>query len=195
MSLTAENIRICNAALTRSGLPIIEAFDDGSTQALVAECNYEMVVANELGSARWKFARLEIELNRLAAPPLDKAYSYAYQLPANLLQVIRVTQNGCDVSFDRHGAVIWTCTLDEPNRLVAIFTIRRAEEDWPGDFREAIIQRMEAIFLRGLGERASEAQERDSSAQDSFARARTADAQGRTPQKPWRSQLVRARRG
>lgn len=195
MSLTAENIRICNAALTRAGMPIIEAYSDGSTAALVAETNYQMVVDNELASPRWKFCRFEGQLNRLEDKPLDAFYAYAYQLPANLLQVVRVTQNGCPVAFDRQRDQLWTCVLDEPNRLVAIYTLRVDEVQWPGDFREAIIQRMEAIFLRGLGERAEEAAQRDRSAEGQFQKARTADAQARSPRDPWRSALVRARRG
>jgi hypothetical protein len=69
------------------------------------------------------------------------------------------------------------------------------ESYWPADFAEAITQQLEALFLRGVGERYEEAEARSKDAARTMQSAKTADSKKASPRDPFVSGTLAARGG
>jgi hypothetical protein len=69
------------------------------------------------------------------------------------------------------------------------------ETDWPATFAEAIIQHLEALFLRAVGERYQEAKDRQNDARLTLQAAKLEDAQNNPSRNPVRSPTLEARTG
>ena len=186
---TADNIKIVNSALTRSGHNQITSFDDGSAEAEVAQANYDEVVASALSSYPWSFANKYKQINKLSGTP-DNEWDYQYQLDSDLLKLIVVEVNGQNIDYERVGDVVY---CDESDNVYAEYVYEPAEATWPHDFKEAIITRLEALFLRALADKDKEAEARDSRADFQFSRARNNDAKNKSPRSRRSSRLVNIR--
>jgi hypothetical protein len=182
-----------NAALTRTGNDPISSFADGTVRAIVAESNYEVLVKAELAN-RWKFAGKFEALNLLVDEPPDP-WLYAYQLPVDIMAIRTVTQAGANVEYWVESDVIYTKVDNSSEEILLHYVWRVPEIQWPPWFAEPMTQRLEAIFLRALGERHDEALARDKSADKLFADARRLDTQSQSPRNPWRRPIMAARNG
>lgn len=182
-----------NAALTRTGNQPITSFDDGTTEAIVAEQNYEPIVIQELSAYRWKWATKQAALVMLENGP-ELPWGYAYQLPSEDLVMLRsVEALGIPIQFERMGATILS-NYDEDAGLIAKYTYRPNESLWPGYFQALIIKRLEALFLRAIGERYREAESADKEADRLAMRARLLDSQSQPAKDLYTSSILRARR-
>jgi hypothetical protein len=187
-----------NAALTRTGNAPISSFADGTAPATVASENYDRIVETELSSYRWKFAEKSFTLNRLSAVP-DLPWTYAYQLPADLLNLRAIYANGeLFSSFDVRGTqalVYLTADTVDSTTLVATYTAQVPEANWPGYFAECVRVHLEAVFLRGIGERYAEADSRQAYLEKIVRpRARSMDSQSYRTGSPFISPILAARR-
>lgn len=192
--MSAEQIKIINAALTRTGNNQITGLDDGSVEAEIAAANYEEVVWEELSDHPWSFAKKSAELNKLAETP-ENEWTYVYEEPADLLELVTVTQSKAGVAYERNANKIFS-HADNTNTAVFCEYIARVEETlWPGKFRAAIIERLEALFIRALNEDYSAAEARERDAEIGNRRARFGDSKNQTPRRRKVSRLTLWRRG
>lgn len=192
-----SKIDIINAALTRVGSEPIASLEDGTAGAKIAEQNYEMIVLSALRSYPWRWASKVAKLNMLdqvthGKPP--EPWLFVYQLPNDLLRLRSLKLFGRPIAYATMKDKAF-CDVDQNGEVLAAYTWRVLEAEWDELFAEAITQRLEGLFLRGVREAHQEAAARDSSAKDTLREARLADAQSQAPTDPRTSPLMRARRG
>lgn len=191
--MSAENITIINAALSRTGNNQITSLTDGSTEAEIMAANYEEVVLEELDEYFWSFATKEKALNKLVWTSTNE-WAYRYQAPSDILAIKRVFQNGLPVKYERNGSYIY-CDADNTNNPVYMeYVVRISEENWPPKFRAAIIKRLEALCLRALNEDYDKADTRENNAEIGVRRARNRDANNKSPRRPKSYRLTGIRR-
>ncbi len=195
---TGTDLTLINAALTRTGNDPLTSLSGGDAAAAIANANYELIVANELSLHPWKKATKITQLARLdpethGDPP--EPWSAAYQLPSDLVDIRTVRVSGVGIDYEWHGDTI-VCDAAETDEVVLHYVWRVPESWFPPWLREGITRRLEAVFLRGIGERFSEAKLRDDAAGAQFALARNRDTQaGAPPRDPWVSPMLKARNG
>jgi hypothetical protein len=196
--MAISDFSVINAAATRTGNdPITAIASDSTPVAKIALNNYEDAVKTELALYPWKRATKIVQLDRLdpdveGDPP--SPWTAAYQQPTDLIEIRSVKVSGYPINYEVHGDTI-LCDAVEADEVILHYIWRVPESQWPAWFREGMIRRLEAMFLRGVGERANEAKARDAAANDSFALARNRDSQSQTPRDPMVSPTLRARVG
>ena len=195
---TTADLTVINAAATRTGNdPVSTLASDGTPVAQIALNNYEDAVKTELALYPWKRATKVTQITRLDSdvvgdPP--EPWTAAYQLPDDFLEIRTVKVAGRPINYEVHGRTI-LCDASESDEVILLYIWRVPESQWPAWFREGMTRRLEAIFLRGIGERAAEAKARDAAADESFAKARNRDAQQQPPRDPTQSPTLAARSG
>jgi hypothetical protein len=196
--MTITDFTVISAAATRTGNEPVTALPGaGGPVASIALNNYEDAVKTELSLYPWKRATKIVQLDRLdpdvvGEPP--EPWTAAYQLPTDLIEIRTVKVAGCPINYEVHSSKI-LCDAGEADEVILHYIWRVPESQWPAWFREGMIRRLEAMFLRGVGERAAEAKARDAAADDSFALARNRDSQSQTSRDPMISPTLRARTG
>lgn len=190
--MSAEAIRIINAAISRTNGNLIESVDQGSPEAVFADLNYEQIVETALTDNRWNFARKTGACSLLPGTPTDKRYTKSWQLPDDLLELRAVLVCGYPC-MDYLRLDVTTILVNASADVQVVFTYRVPESLWPPDFKEAITQTLEAGFLR-LDERAGEAAARDQSAERRMSKTRLNRSQEEDPKDPRTAPLVNARR-
>jgi hypothetical protein len=196
--MAISDFTVINAAATRTGnIPVTSLASDGGPVAQIALSNYEDAVKTELALYPWKRATKIVQIDRLdpntmGDPP--EPWTAAYQLPTDLIEIRTVKVSGYPIDYEVHSTKI-LCDASETDEVILHYIWRVPESQWPAWFREGMIRRLEAIFLRGIGERATEARARDKAADDSFALARNRDSQSQTPRDPTTSPTLAARGG
>lgn len=191
------DLEICSAALTRSGSEPITTFDGTSAGAKIATENYEVIVKAELSAHPWKRATKIIELDLIDAaaegsPP--EPWTAAYTLPSDLIEIRTLRVSGQNIDYEVHGNTV-LCNASDVDQVILHYVWREDEAFWPPWFTEGIIRRLEAVFLRGIGERYREAAARDKAADEQFAKAKHRDSQSQTARDPSPSPTLAARRG
>lgn len=194
MAIDLTNI---NAALTRTGSEPITSLDEGGSGARIAKENYELIVGSALAHP-FNFAKTFKPLNLLDAAvhgtPLPP-WLFSYQLPTGMIELRALQVEGEPIEYATMDDKAF-CDVGSESVVIAIYTWRPPESRWPPLFAEAITQRMEALFLAGIGERHGEAEGRERAARATMAMARLRDAQSRrSASDPRESPLLRARRG
>ncbi len=86
----ASVVSVANLALTILGADRITSLDDGSENARRITNVYYSALEDVLRIHPWNFAIARSQLGRLASTPLFE-YDYEYQLPADYLRVITVS--------------------------------------------------------------------------------------------------------
>lgn len=191
------NLTAINAALTRTGNDPITSLTSAAVGAKIAAENYEPLVEAHLSVYPWKRASKIRQLDRIdpddaGEPP--EPWAASYQLPTDLTEVRTVKVAGMVIPYEIMGDKI-LCNASEDDEVILHYVWRADEADWPPWFFEGIVRRMEAVFLRGIGERYREAQARDESADDWFRIAKNRDSQSQTARNPVNSSTLAARRG
>lgn len=153
--MSRSKIDVANEALGMVGADRIAAFDDGSAEGEQVSAHYETLVGKALltpGGApfRWSFATRQEPLTLLSDPP-EARWTHAYQMPVDCLRLHAVTQHRWPIEFATHGDRILT---DTAGPLVADYTVRAAEEEWPLDFLAAVVGELAARLAMSLNENA-----------------------------------------
>lgn len=189
--MSAESIRIINAAISRTQGNTITSVDDGSPEAIYADQNYEQMVQTALSESNWKFARKTDACVLLPDAPTDSDYAYAWTLPDDVLSLRTVIVSGqpIDYQIDQADTILTNFAED----VYAVYTYRVAEDQWPYDFKEGLTIRLEAAYLR-LDDRTQPAELRDQAAERRMARARLLHSQEEAPKSHSRYPLIEARR-
>lgn len=191
------DLSLINAALTRTGNEPISELNDGSAAGTIAGENYEIVVRAELARSRFKLPSKIQQLNLIdedesGSPP--EPWSYGYTLPSELVKLHTVKVAGQPIAYVQMGRIIF-CDYGSDSEVIAHYSWRIPESWFAPEFAEGIVRRMEAVFLRGIGERFEEADTRDDAANSQFSFARSSDSQAQSPSDPVSSPTLSARRG
>lgn len=98
---TNTKIGIISRALILNGEKPAQSLTDDRSGVTTAANLFEMIYENELQSNRWRFAVKKEALTRLANVPLNQ-WTYAYQLPADMLLPLHVYPPGPYEIYARH---------------------------------------------------------------------------------------------
>lgn len=193
VSTTANSpIDICSRALILIGADPITSFDDGNTEALVAVNMYEDVARASLVNSRWRFATNQAVLNLLSAAPTGR-YDRAYQLPSDTLMLHAVTVNDLPIDYQIYGNKVFSDT-DPSDVVVADYTFRAEEQDWPSYFTLAVEYSLAVVFATSIARDSTLASLMQSQGQNAMAKARSLDSQQQTSRKLTTSRFIAERR-
>jgi hypothetical protein len=193
MALQLTDVTVASRALVLIGANPITAFDDGSTEAVVADTLYEGIIEGLLSERRWHFAKAQAEMDRLNDTPLAK-WEAGYQAPPDALRVWAVYVNGRAIEFDFYDGIVFTNTSAD-DVVVAEYSFRCAESGWPADFALAAAYALASAFAGPLTQNGALIKAYAEKAELQLGKAKTADSQGRTTTKvETRSRLVAGRR-
>tara|TARA_R100000278_G_C5404556_1_gene140816 strand:+ start:52 stop:639 length:588 start_codon:yes stop_codon:yes gene_type:complete len=194
MASTVANsaIDIASRALVLIGAEPITSFDSSSTEALVATNMYEDTVRAMLSTARWRFATEQAVLNQLSDVPTGR-FDIAHQLPSNLLVLHGVTVNDNLIEFTVYGDKVFSDTTSS-DTLVADFTFRADEVDFPSYFSLALQYSLASIFATSIARDDRLMQLMETKANQLMAKARNIDAQQQTTRKLVTSRFISNRR-
>ena len=194
MTSTRANsaIDIASRALVLIGAEPITSFDSSSTEALVATNMYEDTVRAMLSTARWRFATEQAVLNQLTDVPTGR-FDIAHQLPANLLVLHGVTINDNLIEFTVYGDKVFSDSTSA-DTLVADFTFRADEVDFPSYFSLALQYSLASIFATSIARDDRLMQLMETKANQLMAKARNIDAQQQTTRKLVTSRFISNRR-
>jgi len=192
-STTADSpIDICARALILIGADPITSFNDGTTEALVSVNMYEDVARAALVNSRWRFSTNQAVLNLLSAAPTGR-YDRAYQLPNDLLMLHAVTVQDLPIEYQIYGSKVFADT--DPNDVViADYTYRAEEEDWPSYFTLAVEYALAVVFATSIARDSSLASLMKTQANEAMAKARSLDSQQQTARKLVTSRFIAERR-
>ena len=180
MASTASDsaLDIASRALVLIGAEPITSFESSSTEALVASNMYEDVVRSSLCIARWRFATEQSVLNQLTETPTGR-FAIAHQLPSDLLMLHTVTVNDNRLGYTVYGDKVFSDSSTN-DILVADYTYRATETDFPSYFSLAVQYSLAGVFATAIARDDSLALLMDGKADRLMAKARNLDSQQQT---------------
>lgn len=123
----ATSIEVASNALVRIGAGAISSFSEGGASGVAASNLYEVTIRSLLTEHPWTFCRAKRQLSRLTATPLNE-YQYAFQIPSDSLQVLRV--------FETRSYKIFEDKVFANTDVMFIDYLFRADEArWPYHFQ------------------------------------------------------------
>jgi len=194
MTSTVANsaLDIASRALVLIGAEPITSFDSSSTEALVATNMYEDVIRSSLSMARWRFATEQAELAQLSDVPTGR-FDTAHQLPSDLLVLHAVTVNDNKIDYSVYGNKVFSNSTSN-DKLIADFTYRAQEIDFPSYFTIAVEYSLASIFATAIARDDGLMQIMESKANVLMAQARNLDSQQQTTRKLTTSRFITDRR-
>tara|TARA_R100000234_G_scaffold104833_1_gene74830 strand:+ start:1326 stop:1913 length:588 start_codon:yes stop_codon:yes gene_type:complete len=194
MTSEASNsaIDVASRALILIGADPITSFSETTTEATVASNLYEDVARACLTSTRWRFATNQAILNALTDAPTGR-FDIAHQLPSDLLMLHALTVNDNLVDFTQYGDKVFS-NRTAADSVVADYTFRANEVDWPSYFTLAVEYMLASVFAGSIA-RDPELSQQMLVVSDRFmAKARTLDSQISTSRKIATSRFITDRR-
>jgi hypothetical protein len=178
--MATSDIDIASQALVLIGANPISDFDEGSTEATVADNVYEMIVASALTRYRWRFATGQIALSRLASGPVAR-WDAAYQKPTDpmLLAIHAVTVLDNPIQFDIYEDKIY-CDAATDDIVVMDYTYRSGTADWPPYFIRALVYDLAGVFAGSIAQKGELADHYENRAEFYYQKASNVEAQQRT---------------
>ena len=194
MASTVANsaLDIASRALVLIGAEPITSFDSSSTEALVATNMYEDIIRASLSMARWRFATEQAELNQLTDVPTGR-FDLAHQLPSDLLVLHAVTVNDNKIEYSVYGDKVFSNSSTQ-DKLIADFTFRAQEVDFPSYFTVAVEYSLASIFATAIARDDGLMQMMERKANTLMAQARNLDSQQQTTRKLTTSRFITDRR-
>ncbi len=183
MASTVANsaVDIAARALTLIGANPITSFSDTSTEATVANNMYEDVAQAALCASRWRFATNQAVLNLLTDAPTGR-FDRAYQLPSDMLMLHALTVNDLVVEYTVYGDKAYA-DLSATDQVVADYSFRANEQDWPSYFILTVEYQLAAIFASSIARDEALTKMMDDKASMLMAKARNLDSQQQTTRK------------
>jgi hypothetical protein len=193
MASTPANsaIDICSRALILIGAEPITSFEDDTSEALIAGNMYEDIARTNLTSTRWRFATNQAVLNRLTDAPTGR-FDSAYQLP-DYLFLHAVTVRDFQIEYNVYGNKVF-CDADPADILIADYTYRASEVDWPSYFSVCVEYAMAVVFATALIRDTSLSNLMSTQYEFLMAKARSTDSQQQTTRKIVTSRFITNRR-
>lgn len=191
-SAANSDIDIAARALVLIGADPITSFTASSTEALVANNVYEDTVRTALCASRWRFSTNQAQLNLLTAAPTGR-WDTAHQLPSGALMVHAVTINDRIIEYNIYGDKVFSnSTVNDV--LIADYTYRAGEQDWPSYFTLAVEYALASTFALGIARDDQLALMFEKKAQQLMQQAKTLDSQQQTTRKLVTSRFITERR-
>ena len=187
-----SDIDIASRALDLIGAEPITSFTAQSTEATVANAIYEDMVRTTLCSSRWRFATNQAELNLLTAVPTGR-YDRAHQLPADLLMLHAVTVNDAVIEYNVYGDKVFSDSASSDS-LIADYTFRALEQDFPSYFTVALQFSLAAAFALGIARDEQLSSVLEAKGGQLLQQAKTLDSQQQTTRKLLTSRFITERR-
>ena len=182
MSQAANSaVDISARALTLIGANPISSFSETSTEAQIANNMYEDVAQASLCQTRWRFATNQAVLNQLSNVPTGR-FDVAHQLPTDTLMVHAITVSDNLIQYSIYGDKVFS-NSSTSDQLVADFTFRAQETEWPSYFTLAVEYQLAAIFATSIARDDGLANAIEQKAERLMAKARTLDSQQQTTRK------------
>ena len=193
MTSTPANsaIDICSRALILVGAEPITSFNDDTTEALIAGNMYEDIARTNLTSTRWRFATNQAVLNRLSDAPTGR-FDAAYQLPEYIF-LHAITVRDLQIEYNVYGNKVF-CDAAVSDELIADFTYRAVEVDWPSYFSVCVEYAMATVFATALIRDQSLSALMDQQYTRLLAKARSIDSQQQTTRRITTSRFITNRR-
>ena len=176
---------IISNALVRIGVPPISGAGEGGAAGIVGYNLYDPTVRAILTESRWRFAAAKRQLAQLTATPLNE-FSYAYQLPSDLLLLYRVYPfEDYEIFEDKLFTNAQTVEID--------YLLRPIESKWPAYFQLAIEYKLASEFALTVTNNRSLAETYELKYNAQIKKARHLDSQGRPPDPIQRSHYLEVR--
>lgn len=185
-------IKVCSRANILIGGDEIQSFTDGTAESAVVDAIYEDVARAALTNTRWRFATNQEQLSRLATAPTGR-WDAAYQLPATSLIVHTITVNDQPIKYDIYGDKAF-CDSTSTDVLIADFSFRADEADWPSYFTIAVEHMLAGALAISLARDATLSQMMEQKAQFYMSQARRLESQQQTTRKLNTSRFIAQRR-
>jgi hypothetical protein len=146
----ASKLDLVSNALILIGDEPLNSLVGNSRAQKVAANLYDNIVQNELTKHRWGFARRKAQLALLTETPLDD-WQNAYQLPADLLTLIKINPN---VGYQIYGSKVYT-NLSEA--LYCDYISNVSESEWPVYFSKMVEYALARDFASSIRDSAASA--------------------------------------
>jgi len=172
------NIDIASNALLLIGDEPISSFtEEEGAGAKVAANIYPETYKQVLAEHPWSFALKEQVLSRLSATPDTRTgYSYAYQVPVDLIRLWAVFEWS-------NYVIIGDLLYSNESSLMARYVYQVDETALPAHFVTAFQYKLASEFALSVTESTSKAELYEAKYMKAIAKARNIDSQGR-PQEP-----------
>lgn len=185
----ANDIEVIQAALHRVGEASISSLTDGSASALVAAANYEGIVGDFLERHAWTWATKTATLTVIGESD-NNAWGYEYALPDDLINLRFLTLEGIQI-----GEGQWTLQgekilVQAEGDYQATYTYRAPVSAWSFNFGEAVVTRLQAVFLEGLLDRWQDARLKEKDADAKFLKAMVRDKRQAPGTRAYRASLA-----
>jgi hypothetical protein len=190
----ANEIEVVQAALHRVGEQTIASLNDGSPQALVATSNYEGVVTDFLCRHGWTFATRTVDLTYVGTTT-DEPWQYQFSWPSTVINIRQVRRSGRTLESGEYDLQDGKLLAYTDDALKASVVYRALESTWPADFSEAVVVRLQAVFLDGLEDKWQDARLKERDAENKLLRAIARDKRQRPAPRAERSKLADMWRG
>lgn len=97
--MATSTVQICNNALIKLGSDTITSLSDNTKPARLCNKMYEIVRDELLRTHPWNFAIEREQLAQISTNP-DFGYSYQYQLPADCLRVLKISDTSVEYRIE-----------------------------------------------------------------------------------------------
>ena len=173
----AVKLDLISSALILIGDAPLSAIGDGTKADIVSSKLYDNVVDFELSKHRWGFARKKVQLTLTVDTPEDSEWRSIYQLPADMLTLIKIYPN---VPYRIIGDKLY-CNLSQDLFCDYIYSV--AEADWPAYFAKVIEYALAKDFAVAVRDSSAAKVEMAAEYEIASRMARFADSQ-QHPQEP-----------
>lgn len=167
----ATDIGMCSNALLLVGEEPISSFSDAGHGVTVAAALYEPTYKALLSDHPWSFAMKEQQLSRLTATPDEETgYSYAYQLPSDMIR-LWATFPGSNY------VIVGDLLYSNLSEIIARYVYKVAEAKLPPHFVKAMEYKLASEFAVSITEDTAKAQFYEQKFMMAVSRAKSTDAQ------------------
>jgi len=189
-----SNIKVAKQACLEVGLEPVDTMTDSTVQGQVIAAHYDTVVGDALSQHYWRFGCAQVVLNLLAAAPAGR-WSYAFQIPNEVLSIRAVTVNSYPIQFEVYDDKIY-CEADGTIDVVLDGMFDVVESKWKPYFTRYIVLKLAAILASGVREDWEMSKLKETLADIQWRLAKNTDSKGRTAShlRPTRITNARLRR-
>ena len=175
----ATDVSICSAALLKLGDKPIATLQENDRRAQLCANIYPLAKLDVLRSHPWNCAVKRVLLAPLAAPP---AFSWRFQftLPGELLRLMQVGYDGCQLDYQLEGGRI----LANTNSLPILYVADITEGLFDAKLVHVMTLRMEKDLAYPITKSTSLAEAKDAEYERALKRAKSIDGQ-ETPPQDW----------
>lgn len=177
------DIEIVNAALGNLGVARISAIDDTTPDGSTIKGIYPTTRDALLQVRPWTFATTRAQLTKDAGVPAF-GYAYQYQLPNNMLDVIRCW-TGTGVPLERWKRELMFVLTDASPNVFAEMKVRVSEGAFPPLFNRALIAQLTADLAVPLTENRTTADSWEAKAESRLVVASVTDGKQGISEAPY----------